>query len=119
MGKELDRLIQKGDIVIFMPPNGNVKAVKNLTIGQEYFVEEVYVRDTEWFSGSSQGLRPTDGYSRPCTPHVDTVYVINDKGLKFSYSAKHFLIAKDGVHFSMERVEQLNRQEFLDGLRDL
>lgn len=109
MGQNLDRLIAVGDIVIFMPTDGRVRAIKNLTVGKEYFVERVIVRDTDW----------RDGKPHPVSPYVDTVNVTNDKGAEFGYSAKHFLIAGEGVHFSMEKVEQLNRQEFLDGLRDL
>jgi len=106
-----ERLIAVGDMVIYLPNNRG--AIKNLTVGREYFVEKIYVRDSQYI----------DGEIVPAPKHVTEVQVTNDKGTIFGYSTKKFKICQEGVVFDLGPAEQAfakaSYQMFMDGLKEL
>jgi hypothetical protein len=100
------RLVQEGDMVLYTP-KGEGKT-KNLTIGREYFVEAFYQHES-------------DG-----VPYVNSVTILNDKGVSYSYSVRNFTPALDEVIFDMEghfkseqQVLAAHAEVFMSELKDL
>lgn len=107
----MERLVQVGDKLAYT--GRPVGRIKNLTVWKEYEVREVIPRTQTW-----ESFKTTGGRFKNVPPHIDTVYVTNDKGLHFSYSIRNFLLP-EGVVTDMAIVEEKTRASFQNELRDL